>query len=73
MFVLNAVKEKRYLIKLKNAVIINEQDLIKFLKENLKVEIWCDYDGCGSPQVNVSVILCNKEIHSSSDYLLKVD
>lgn len=52
---------------------MNEQDLIKFLKENLKVEIWCDYDGCDSPQVNVSVILCNKEIHSSRDYLLKVD
>ena len=30
-------------------------------------------DGCGSPQVNVSINLYNEEIHRSSDYLLKVD
>ena len=52
---------------------MDKQELIKFLKENLKVNIWCDYDGCDSPQVNVSIILCGEEIHSSSDYLLKVD
>lgn len=52
---------------------MTEQELIKFLKENLKVSIWCDYDGCNSPQVNVSIILCDEEIHSSSSYLLKVD
>lgn len=51
---------------------MNEQELIKFLKENLKVSIWCDYC-CDSPQVNVSISLCNEEIHSSSDFLLKVD
>ena len=52
---------------------MNKQELIEFLKENLKVDIWCDYDGCDSPQVNVSITLCNKEICSSRDYLLKVN
>ena len=52
---------------------MNKQELIEFLKENLKVNIWCDYGGCDSPQVNVSITLCDEEIHSSSDYLLKVD
>lgn len=54
-------------------MIMNKQELIQFLKENLKVNIWCDYDGCDSPQVNVNITLCDEEIHSSSDYLLKVD
>jgi hypothetical protein len=54
-------------------MIMDEQELKKFLKENLRVNIWCDYDGCNSPQVNVSITLCNEEIHSSSDYLLKVE
>ena len=54
-------------------MIMNEQELIKFLKENLKVNIWCDYDGCYSPQVNVNIVLCDEEIYSSSDYLLKVN
>lgn len=54
-------------------MIMNEQELIKFLKENLKVNIWCDYDGCDSPQVNVSITICDEEIHSSSSYLLKVN
>lgn len=52
---------------------MDKQELIQFLKENLKVNVWCDYDGCDSPQVNVSITLCNEEIHSSSDYLLKVE
>lgn len=47
---------------------MNEQDLVKFLEENLKVNVWCDHDGCGSRQVNVSISLCDKEIHSSRDY-----
>ena len=53
---------------------MNEQELIQFLKENLKVEIWFDYEGCdsGHAQVNVSLILCKEEICSSSDYLLRV-
>ena len=52
---------------------MEKDELIKFLKKNLKVGVQCNYDGCGSPQVNVSIILCDEEIHSSSDYLLKVD
>ena len=51
---------------------MNEQELVKFLKENLKVSIWCDYC-CDSPQVNVSISLYDEEICSSSDYLLKVN
>lgn len=48
---------------------MNKEELIQFLKENLKVEIWCDCDGCGSPQVNVSLNLGDEEISKSSDYL----
>ena len=51
---------------------MNEQELIKFLKEKLKVSVWCDYDGCDSPQVNVSIFLCDEKIDESSDYLLAV-
>jgi hypothetical protein len=47
--------------------------LFKFLRENLKINVWCDYDGCYSPQVNVSLDLCGEEIHRSSDYLLRVN
>lgn len=53
--------------------IMNKDELIKFLKDNLKINVWCDYDGCGSPQVNVSLDLCGEEIHRSSDYLLRVN
>ena len=55
---------------------MNEQELIKFLKENLKVDVWCDYggySGCYNPQVNVSISICGEKIHSSRDYLLKVE
>lgn len=52
---------------------IDKDYLFKFLKENLKINVWCDYDGCDSPRVNVSLDLCGEEIHRSSDYLLKVN
>ena len=52
---------------------IDEDYLIEFLRENLKIRIWCDYDGCDSPRVNVSLELCGEEIHRSDDNLLRVD
>ena len=52
---------------------MNEQDLINFLKENLKVNVWCDYDGCDSPQVNVGIYIGDETINESSDYLLRVN
>lgn len=52
---------------------IDRDYLFKFLRENLKIKVWCDYDGCYSPQVNVSLNLCGEEIDRSSDYLLRVD
>ena len=48
---------------------MNKEELIQFLKKNLKVEIWCDYDGCDSRQVNVSLYLGDEKISTSSDYL----
>ena len=48
---------------------MDEKELIKFLKENLKVNISCDYDNFYFPRVNVDVILCNEKIHSSRDLL----
>lgn len=50
---------------------MEKQELIKFLKENLKVNVWCNYDSCGA-LVNVSITICNEEINESSDYLLAV-
>ncbi len=52
-----------------NKIIMDKQELINFLKENLKIEIWCDYDGCDSARVNVGLYLCDEEINTSSDYI----
>lgn len=52
---------------------MNEQELVKFLKENLKVNVWCDYDGCDSPQVNVNITIGDEKIDESSGYLLRVN
>ena len=52
---------------------MSKEELISFLKENLSITVFCDYDGCNSPQVNVNLFLCGEEICTSSDYLLKVD
>lgn len=54
--------------KLKKTIMTKEE-LIKFLKENLSITVWCDYDGCDSPQVNVALYLGEEEISKSSDYL----
>lgn len=51
---------------------MNKQELIEFLKENLSVNVWCDYDGCDSPQVNVGIYIGEEVINESSDYLLAV-
>lgn len=48
---------------------MNEEFLLEFLKEHLSIRVWCDYDGCDSHQVNVSLYLDDKEICTSSDYL----
>ena len=48
---------------------MNKQELMQFLKDKLKVTVWCDYDGCDTPQVNVSLYLGDEEISRSSDYL----
>ena len=48
--------------------IMDKQELIKFLKENLKVDIWCD-ESYDYKHINVSISLCDEEICSSSDYL----
>ena len=51
---------------------MNQEELIDFLKKNIRINIWCDYDGCNSPQVNVSLYICGEEINKSTDWLLKV-
>ena len=45
------------------------QELIEFLRDNLRVEISCGHDGCGSPEVHVYLSLCGEEISSSRDWL----
>ena len=54
-------------LKYKN---MNEENLREFLKEHLSIQVSCDYDGCDTPQVTVSLYLDNDEISTSSDYLL---
>jgi hypothetical protein len=48
---------------------MGKEELIKFLKENLSITVWCDYDGCDSPRVNVALYWGLEEISKSSDYL----
>lgn len=52
---------------------MDKEELINFLEENLSINVECDYDGCGSPEVRVSISLGTHLICESSDYLLKVD
>jgi hypothetical protein len=52
---------------------MDKEELICFLKENLSVNVECDYDGCDSPEITVSISLGTHLICESSDYLLKVD
>lgn len=49
---------------------MNEEYLRNFLKEHLYIQVWCDYDGCDSPQVNVALYLDEEEISTASDYLI---
>ena len=37
------------------------------------VNVWCDYDGCDSPQVNVGIYICDEKINEASDYLYTVN
>ena len=48
---------------------MNKEELIQFLKDNLKVTVWCDYDSCWSRHVNVSLCLGEEEISRPSDCL----
>ena len=43
-----------------------QQELIEFLRDNLKVEVSC---GSYDPTIQVTVSLCGKQISSSCDYL----
>lgn len=61
--------EKKELKKI-NEKDMDEQFLRKFLKEHLSIQVWCDYDGCDSPQINVGLYLDNEEIGTASDYLI---
>ena len=46
-----------------------QEELIEFLRDNLKVEISCECGGCGEPTVQVTVSLGGKQISFSRDYL----
>lgn len=48
---------------------MNEEYLRNFLKEHLSIQVWCDYDGCDSPQINVGLYLDDEKICEESDYL----
>jgi hypothetical protein len=59
---------KQYL-NLKNKIEMNKEELIQFLRENLKIEVWCGHDACDSHIVEVSLYLGDEEISTSSGYL----
>lgn len=46
-----------------------QQELIEFLRDNLKVEVSCRCDGCCATTVEVTVSLCGHQISQSHDYL----
>lgn len=48
---------------------MTQEDLTDFLKKNLAICIWLDRDGCDATRVNVSLIVCDEEISTSTDYL----
>ena len=48
---------------------MNEEELIKLLKDNLNVEVWCYYDECGSAKVNVKLSYAGITISECYDYL----
>ena len=48
---------------------MNEEELIKLLKDNLNVEVWCDRDGCGSAQVNIKLTYAGITLSENWDYL----
>lgn len=48
---------------------MNEEDIRKFLKEHLYVQVWVDYDVAYNPQVNVGLYLDNEKICEASDYM----
>ena len=50
---------------IKNRTNMNKEELIQFLKENLKVSVYA-----GVNEVTVSLHLCGEEISSSSDELV---
>lgn len=47
------------------------EELTRLLKEHLTIQIWCDYDGCDSPQINVGLYFDDEEVSTSTDYLIK--
>lgn len=45
-----------------------KDELINFLKENLTITIWQDYDGCNSKQINVELAIGEEIICTSQTY-----
>lgn len=47
---------------------MTQEELIEFLKENLKINIWTD-KCCDSPEVYVNISLCGEEISESCTFI----
>ncbi len=46
------------------------EDLTQFLKENLKIDVWSEYDDeHGLQKINVGLYLGNEKISTSCSYL----
>lgn len=48
---------------------MDKEELIKFLKENLEIEVTTDSDGV----INVALILCEEEICKDWTYVVKTN
>lgn len=56
-------------VNLKNKIMTKEE-LIQLLKENLKIDIWSEYDDeHGLQKINVGLYLGNEKISTSCSYL----
>lgn len=47
---------------------MDKEELIQFLKENLKIDIWVE-QCCDSPELHASISLCGEEISESTAFV----
>lgn len=54
--------------KNEGGITMDKEELIQFLKENLKIDIWVE-QCCDSPELHASISLCGEEISESTAFV----